>query len=264
MSRVIEREEARGRGTHENEVAGGTQRARVMPRRIRDTQGIPQRTLAVSNVRAKSEQSDNQPSRKTGEKSGTGTRIRRRSKLISQKIIGRRFGVAVGNIGRRRIARSGDSALALFDQPAGEIGSGIFLEPLVEKSGDFFAQIGGVCETREFVGLERVARRREQEFPGSLGTELRHKNLRRQVLREYERDINRLVIHGNSDAVAMGLWKCVEKQENPMGCCSGCAGDYEDPDWSAWEADVNDEEGDTSGEDGPVSQEGRVRQGPAK
>jgi len=34
----------------------------------------------------------------------------------------------------------------------------------------------------------------------------------------------------------------VEKQENFAGFCSGCSGDYEDPDLTAWEEDSDTEE----------------------
>lgn len=34
----------------------------------------------------------------------------------------------------------------------------------------------------------------------------------------------------------------MEKQENRVGACSGCAGDHEDPDFSAWEPDVEEDE----------------------
>jgi len=40
-------------------------------------------------------------------------------------------------------------------------------------------------------------------------------------------------------------WKTVEKQEKSVGVCSGCAGDYKDPDWKAWEGE---EEGEEQGE----------------
>ena len=39
----------------------------------------------------------------------------------------------------------------------------------------------------------------------------------------------------------------MQKQENGMELCSGCAGDYEDPDRSAWEEELAEEEG-VSGE----------------
>ena len=34
--------------------------------------------------------------------------------------------------------------------------------------------------------------------------------------------------------VMQALWKTVKKQENVMDCFSACAGDYEDPERSAW------------------------------
>ncbi len=45
-----------------------------------------------------------------------------------------------------------------------------------------------------------------------------------------------------SDSRVSGLWKIVENGERPQGACSGCAGDYEDPDRSAWEEDFEEEE----------------------
>jgi len=34
----------------------------------------------------------------------------------------------------------------------------------------------------------------------------------------------------------------VEKQENRVHACSGCAGDYEDPDFTAWDPDDPEDE----------------------
>jgi hypothetical protein len=34
------------------------------------------------------------------------------------------------------------------------------------------------------------------------------------------------------------LWKTVEKQEKQRAMCSGCAGDNEEPGFSAWKPDV--------------------------
>jgi hypothetical protein len=47
----------------------------------------------------------------------------------------------------------------------------------------------------------------------------------------------------------MSLWKIVEKSVRPaaaMNACSGCSGDYEDPDRTTWEPDQ--ESDDASGE----------------
>jgi hypothetical protein len=50
------------------------------------------------------------------------------------------------------------------------------------------------------------------------------------------------------------LWKSVETEEKPERACSGCTGDYEDPDRSAWEEGFEEEEEileETGDEPGP-------------
>jgi len=43
----------------------------------------------------------------------------------------------------------------------------------------------------------------------------------------------------------------VENMENPMSACSGCAGDYEDPDRTAWdEAPDHPDQGPRVADDG--------------
>lgn len=49
-----------------------------------------------------------------------------------------------------------------------------------------------------------------------------------------------------SNSKVTGLWKSVQKAENFLRACSGCAGDYEDPDRSAWEPDPEENEEDTA------------------
>jgi hypothetical protein len=177
----------------------------------------------------------------------TGTR--EWSRGFGQKIIGRsailgnrRFGNpgAVGN-------RSG--MLALIDQVAREQRGRVFLEPLIEQRRNLFAEIGGMPETGKLIGLERVARSGKQKLPGSLGVEFRHKNLRGPGQREYESDIDRIVLFCQIGLVMQALWKTVKKQENVMDCCSACAGEYEDPERSAW-LDVEENEEDTGSETG--------------
>jgi hypothetical protein len=221
-----------------------------MRRGSEETHGIPQRTLAVNNVRAKREPNNEKPEPRTRARSGMGARIRLRSESIRQKIIGPRLGAAISGFGGLGLAASGDSALTLFDEPTSEIGCGVFFEPLVKECGDLLAQIGGVGQAGKLVGLERIARGGEKEFPRGLNTDLRHVNLRRQEFQEYNFNIIRIVIYDSSVVGDTGLWKSVEKQEKSANCCSGCAGDYEDPDWSAWEADVEEEEGDALEGDG--------------
>jgi hypothetical protein len=43
--------------------------------------------------------------------------------------------------------------------------------------------------------------------------------------------------------------------ENFLRACSGCAGDYEDPDRSAWEPDPEENEADTTTEEIPENEE---------
>jgi hypothetical protein len=177
----------------------------------------------------------------------TGTR--EWSRGFGQKIIGRsailgnrRFGNpgAVGN-------RSG--MLTLVDQVAREQRGRVFLEPLIEQRRNLFAEIGGMPETGKLIGLERVARSGKQKLPGSLGVEFRHKNLRGPGQREYESDIDRIVLFCQIGLALQALWKTVKKQENVMDCCSACAGEYEDPERSAW-PDVEENEEDTGSETG--------------
>jgi hypothetical protein len=203
---------------------------------------MPQRPLTENYVEAKNDKNDHALYRMSEEHSGTATGILGRSETIRQKIIGRTLTVGGSAGGGRRIIGSRNGAFALFDEPAGEHGCGVFLEPLIEEGADLLAEIGGVAEAREFVGLQSVARSGEKKFPGSLGTELRHEDLQRRVLWENDGKINTLVIYKAINEGINFLWKTVEKQENAAGCCSGCAGDYEDPDRTAWEADIEEVE----------------------
>ncbi len=45
----------------------------------------------------------------------------------------------------------------------------------------------------------------------------------------------------------MSLWKSVENSGAALEACSGCAGDYEDPDRTCWEEDEEQDEGDSQG-----------------
>jgi len=145
-------------------------------------------------------------------------------------------------VGCLGVIGGGESAFALFDEAAGEHGRGVFLEPLIEQGGDLLAEIGGVAEARKLIGLQSIARSGEKKLPGGLGGQLRHGDLQRRVMHEYDRDINTVVIHGSSTKGKNGLWKTVEKQENAARCCSGCAGDNEDPDRTAWEEESDEVE----------------------
>jgi hypothetical protein len=137
-----------------------------------------------------------------------------------------------------------NGAFALLDQPTGDQGVAVFVEPLVEEGIDFLAEIGGVCEAREFVTVQSVGRSSEKKLPRRLGAigghgALRWNGLTRNVL--YRSISNSLI---TSNLIVNVLWKNVQSEEKPERACSGCAGDYEDPDRSAWEEDFDEEDED--------------------
>ena len=213
MVRGEEGRGGKGLGASWGEVAGGTQRVRVMPRSKRETQGIPQGTLAVSNVRAKKETNSEKRARSAGESSATTARSTRQRDVICQNIIGHRVAVGTNGFGRDGVLGGGkDRALALFDEPAGQHRGSAFFHVLIEEFADFLAEVGGVGEVRELVGLKSGARGGEKKFPGSLGAELRHVILRSDGLGECEY-INNRVIHDGHYLWVHILWKSVEKQE---------------------------------------------------
>ena len=238
--------ERRDRKTHLRVVAGAAQRTRMMPRKTQREQGIPQGTLAVGNVRAKKQTNSERPVQRADESSGATARCAGQGDAICQNVIGRTVTVAVGiaGLGLERTFRGQHRTLALLDEPAGQLRRSIFFQVLIQQFGDFFAQVRGVGQARQLVGLERGARGGEKKFPGSLGTKLGHKNLQSGELQEYYRNSNH---YSNTSQYGDGgtypLWKRVENQQNPLELCSGCAGDYEDPDWTAWEEDSDEEDG---------------------
>jgi hypothetical protein len=149
-----------------------------------------------------------------------------------------------------------NGAFALFDQPTCDQGVGVLVHPLVEEGRDLLAEIRGVSEAREFVTVESIAGSGEKKLPGRLGAIGGHGALRWNLLTfnvQY-RSISHLLITSNRRVNA--LWKSVQSEEKSARACSGCAGDYEDPDRSAWEEDFDaddedflEEAGDEPGSD---------------
>lgn len=173
-----------------------------------------------------------------------------RQKIIGHRMAvgGRRFG---GGLVRRGLGFRGENrALALLHQPAGDHGVGVFVEPLVEQGRDLLAEIGRVAETREFVALQRVAGSGEKELPGRLGAIGIHGALRSRWVTYSVRYGNSIHSMITSNHRVTGLWKSVESEEKPVRACSGCAGDYEDPDRSAWEEGFLEEKGELPEEAG--------------
>ena len=149
-----------------------------------------------------------------------------------------------------------NGAFALFDQPTGDQGVGVLVHPLVKEGRDLLAKIRGVGKAREFVATERVSGSGEKKLPGRLGAIGSHGALRWNGLTcdVLYRNISHSL--STSNRIVNELWKNVQSEEKPERACSGCAGDYEDPDRTAWEEDFEaddenflEEAGDEPGTD---------------
>jgi hypothetical protein len=127
---------------------------------------------------------------------------------------------------------------------ASDHGVGILVDPLIEERIDFLAEIGGVSEARKLVTVQSVAGSGEEKFPRWLGAARGHGALRWNWITRNVRDRITEYIILTSKYQVMGLWKTVESEEKSVRACSGCAGDYEDPDRSAWEEDFEEEDVD--------------------
>jgi hypothetical protein len=191
--------------------------------------------------------------RTAGERSGVAARNAWASETIRQKIIGHRMAVCGSRLGFG-LVRSGlgfrgeNRAFALLDQPSSHHGVRIFVQPLVQKRRDLFPQVGGVSEAGELIAVERVSRSGQKKFPGWLGAIAVHGDLRGSKLTVnllYRTTTTSII---TSNVQVLSLWKTVQIKEIPARACSGCAGDYEDPDRTAWEKDFAAEEPDFSEE----------------
>jgi hypothetical protein len=106
--------------------------------------------------------------KKIAEVSKSSVGSRRRERLIREEIIGHRMRTGLGTGRGRIVCARGGRTLALFHQPAREHRASVFIKPLIEQRSNFLTKIGGMTETREFVGLERCSRSGQQEFPRRL------------------------------------------------------------------------------------------------
>jgi len=221
-------------------------RARVATQQSGHEVATPPRILPVEPTAGKNKQERHEKVRREDEVSGSSRRSARWNDAVRKNIIGRTSALVFGGLRGRSGLFAEDGAFALIHEPASEHGGSVFLEVLVEEGGQLLAEIGGMSETGKFVGLERVAGSGEKEFPGRLGVMGVHKNLLEQVLwkRQMDSSTDRTIVTSNPRVT--GLWISVENVENVWGACSGCAGDYEDPDRSVWEPDPEEDEGDTA------------------
>ena len=157
-----------------------------------------------------------------------------RSETIRQKIIGHRIAAAAGRFGHGRLFRPEDRDLALPNQPPRQVSRGVFVEPLIQQRGNLLPQIGGMAQARKLITLQGIARRREKEFPRRLGARSGQDGLLSDELSTGVNNHTITYTRITSNCEGTGLWKNVQKSEDFWRACSACAGDYEDPDLTAW------------------------------
>jgi hypothetical protein len=199
--------------------------------------------------------SDQFSPRRTSERSFATARNVWANESIRQKIIGHRMAVGRHGLGNGLFRRGLDVggahiAFAHLEEHASDHGVGIFVEQLVDKGIDFLAEIGRVAEARELVTVQGVAGSGKEEFPRRLSAANVHGALRRKRLVRNERNRITASMVLTSNYQVTGLWKTVQSEEISARACSGCAGDYEDPDRSAWEEDFEGEGGELREEAG--------------
>jgi hypothetical protein len=241
--------EARGVGPQGCEAAAGPLGKRTVGRIERLAESTPFRPCRALGSLDKIGETVRHSPRRSGEKLRATTRNVWLSESIRQKIIGHRMavcgrGVGGGLIRRGMGLRGKHGALALLDQPAGDHGVGIFIEPLVEQGRNLLAEIGRVTEAGEFVALQGVAGSGEKELPGRLGAIGVHGALRLNWVTYNVRYRNSKHSMITSNLRVTELWKSVGSEEISARACSGCAGDYEDPDRSAWAEDFGEDDGE--------------------
>ena len=106
---------------------------------------------------------------KTYKSSGRAAVYGLRWRSIRKKIIGHGMRSVAPGLGFGKWFRSARRPITLLQKQARQHGGGVFFQPLVQKGGDFLAEIGGVRQARQFKALQGIARGREKEFPGWLG-----------------------------------------------------------------------------------------------
>jgi hypothetical protein len=190
---------------------------------------------------------------------------------IRKNIIGHGMSIGRKQFVTRSRFRCPGKPLRLIHQQPREHSAGVFFDPLVQQRANFLAEIGGVTETREFITLQRIARSREEELPRRLRWGTGHVSL----LGDQCRKTNRVIINVYSTQSALSVENCAKlfctdllpldcqrTHNEPAGAtvlnpslpvtraCSACAGNYEDPDRTAWTPEENDERQDESAPEG--------------
>jgi len=229
-----------------SEAAPDEKRASLTGWWNRDDVDTPPLMPPMIPAAAKNKPKRHETVRRAGETSGSPAGSARRNDTIPQKVIGRTAPLVFGRCGRGSSHFAEDGAFALIHQPARQHGRCIFLEVLIQERSQFLAQIRRMSEAGKFVALQGIAGSSEKEFPGRLGVVGVHENLPDQVLwKRWENSTIRTYIVTSNPKVTR-LWKSVQTVKNVLRACSGCAGDYEDPDRTAWEPDPEENEEDTA------------------
>ena len=173
-----------------------------------------------------------------------------------------------GFFGGRRFWRLA-KPLRMINQQARKHRAGALFDPLVNEHANFLAEIGGVSEPRELVALQRIARSRKKEFPWGLRWGTGHVDLletrcaygNKEVIHVYGTDLvpsveicgkvrgrdltpaNRPPVPGEGETWAAGPGSGLMA----IRACSACAGDYEDPDRTAWPLEETADRGENEG-----------------
>ena len=212
----------------------------------RDDVDTPSLMPPMIPAAAKNKPKRHETSRRADETSGSHSGCAWRNYTIPQKVIGRTTPLVLRRYGRGGGRFGEDGALALIHQPARQHGRGVFLEVLIQERSQFLAQIRRMSEAGKFIALQGITRSGEQEFPGRLGVIGVHEILPDQVLWKRRGNSTTRTYIVTSNPKVTSLWKSVQSVENALRACSGCAGDCEDPDRSAWEPDPEENEEDTA------------------
>lgn len=173
-------------------------------------------------------------------RSDPSDRLRPRS--IRENIIGPTFAFVLRRCAVRRFFRFAvNRPFSPLHQPARQHRRRILLQPLVQQRCDFLPQIRRMSQPGHLETLQARSRRRLQEFPWRLAPVSRHVTLPVDFLLS---DANPTAKSSsiNSNSGGNTLWKSCVPVEISSRLCSACAGDYEDPDASAWLPDPPDRE----------------------
>lgn len=217
-------------------------RSRIAPHWGIDCQNIPPRVRLQQRTKAeKSTEPETSPTQR-GKQLRTPVRILGREPGLVQKIIGRNLVLIGGQVLGSASLSGEDATFTLLHQPAGEHGSRVLFHPLIEQRANFLSQVSREVETREFVALQGIAGGGKKKLPRWLRTVLGQENLQTCLLQGYRYHPSIQNILVTIDRNRTPLWKSVENKGGSMSACSGCAGDYEDPDRSAWEEEPADAE----------------------